>query len=38
MKAQATPPNITLEFQGDRMARIAPAGQKINMGIMNSGR
>ena len=38
MNAQATPPNITFVFHGDRMANSAPDGQKMNMGIMNSGR
>jgi hypothetical protein len=38
MNAQATPPNITFVFHGDRMANSAPDGQKMNIGIMNSGR
>ncbi|SUZ50437.1 uncharacterized protein METZ01_LOCUS3291 [marine metagenome] len=38
MNIQATPPNITLVFHGDRMASNAPDGQKINMGIIYSGR
>ncbi|MCH2674441.1 MAG: hypothetical protein VYC44_10765 [Chloroflexota bacterium] len=36
--AQATPPNITLVFQGDLMASSDPDGHKMNIGIMNSGR
>jgi len=38
MNAQAIPPTITLSFQGDLIANKDPAGQKINMGSMYSGR
>ena len=38
MTAQAAPPTIVLLFQGERRANIAPAGQKMNMGTMYSGR
>jgi|TARA_B100001971_G_scaffold74969_1_gene69141 hypothetical protein len=38
MNAQATPPSITLLFQGDLMINKDPDGQKISIGSMNSGR